>query len=105
MRDIFLKLMLNTHKKCMNFIVTYHFYLKERNLKVEKLATNLHDKNECYTHKQFKTGIKSWLSFEKVHRVIKFNQKDCIKPYIVMNNELGQKSKKQFRERFFYINE
>ena len=65
MRDIFLKLILNNHKKCMNFIVTYHFYLKERNLKVEKLATNLHDKNECYTHKQFKTGSKSWLSFEK----------------------------------------
>ena len=65
MRDIFSKLILNNHKKCMNFIVTYHFYLKERNLKVEKLATNSHDKNECYTHKQFKTGIKSWLSFEK----------------------------------------
>ena len=65
MRDIFSKLILNNHKKCMNFIVTYHFYLKERNLKVEKLATNLHDKNKCYTHKQFKTGIKSWLSSEK----------------------------------------
>ena len=52
-----------------------------------------------------KQALNHGLVLKKVHKVIKFNQKDWIKPYIVMNNELGQKSKKQFRERFFYINE
>ena len=34
--------------------------------KVEKLAANLHDKTQCYTHKKFKTGIKLCISFEKI---------------------------------------
>ena len=45
-RDIFLMLMFNTEKEYINFIMTYHFYLKERNLKIEKLVTNLCDINE-----------------------------------------------------------
>ena len=40
--------------------------------------------------------MKSWISFEKVHRVIKFNQKDCLKPYTDMNTELGNKVKNYF---------
>ena len=37
--DIFFSLMFNTSKNCMNFIVTCHFYQKERNL--EKLKSLL----------------------------------------------------------------
>ena len=33
MKNIFLKLMINTQKNYMNFIITYHFYEKERKLK------------------------------------------------------------------------
>ena len=33
---IFLKLMFNMQKNYMNFMVTYHFYVKERNLKSSK---------------------------------------------------------------------
>ena len=32
------------------------------------------------------------LVFKKVHRVIQFNQKDWLKPYIDMNNKLRKKS-------------
>ena len=42
---------------------------------VEELVPNLHDKKISYLHNKFKATIKSWISFEKVHRVIKFNQK------------------------------
>ena len=49
-----------------------------------------------YSHQKFKTNMKSWISFEKVHRVIKFNQKDCLKPYTDMNTELGNKVKNYF---------
>ena len=33
MKDIFLNLMLDTQKNYMNFIINYHFYHKERELK------------------------------------------------------------------------
>ena len=36
MKDIFLKLMFNTQKNYMNFIMIYHFYLEERNFKKQK---------------------------------------------------------------------
>ena len=49
MRDVFLKLMLNTSKKYMNFIMTYHFYPKERK-NVKKLLTNLNDKSKYIIH-------------------------------------------------------
>ena len=47
----------------------------------------------CYTHKKFKTSIKSLINFEKVHRVITFNKKDWLKPYTDVNTELRQKAK------------
>ena len=37
--------------------------------------------------------IKSW---KNIYRVIKFNQKDWLKPYIAMNTELRQKAKNNF---------
>ena len=47
MKDIFLKLMFNTQKNSMNFIITYHFEPERMKIKkVEKLVTNLYDKNE-----------------------------------------------------------
>ena len=33
--------------------------------KVEKLVTNSHDKTECYSHKKFKTSVKSWINFRE----------------------------------------
>ena len=33
--------------------------------KVEKLVANLHDKEECYTHKKPKKSIKLWIKFAK----------------------------------------
>ena len=44
-----------------------HNFLERMKIEnVEKLVANLHDKTECYTHKKFKTSIKSWISFEKI---------------------------------------
>ena len=44
-------------------------FLSERmkSEKFEKLVANLHDKTQkkCYTHKKFKTRIKSWIRFGK----------------------------------------
>ena len=74
--------------------------------KVEKLVTNLHDKTEYVIHKRnLKQALNHGLVLKKVHRVISFNQDEWLKAYIEMNTELIQKAKKQFRERFFQINE
>ena len=41
---------------------------------------------------KFKTSFKPWISIEKVHRLIKFNQKAWLKLYIDMNTDLRKKS-------------
>ena len=37
---------------------------------------------------------------KKVHRVIKFNQKAWLKPYIDMNTKVRQKAKNNFKKHF-----
>ena len=46
-------------------------------------------KGKCCSYKIFKTGI----ILKKVHRVIQFNQKAWLKPYIEMNTELRKNAK------------
>ena len=50
----------------------------------------------CHSHKKSKASMKSWIHFEKVLRLIIFNQKAWLKPYIDMNTKLRQKAKKNF---------
>ena len=98
MKDIFLKLMFSIQKNYTNFIMTYHFYQKERKLKkIKKLTANLYDKNEYVIHiKNLKQALNHGLILKKVHRVIKFNEKAWLKPYIKMNTKLRQKAKNNF---------
>ena len=46
---------------------------------------------------------KSWLILKKVHRVIQFNQKAWLKPYIDMNNKLKTEAKNDFGKEFFKL--
>ena len=67
--------------------------------KVEKLVANLHDKTEYVIHiRNLKQALNHGLILKKVHRVIKFNQEDCLKPYIEMNTELRQEAKNDFEK-------
>ena len=52
-----------------------------------------------YTHKKFKTRIKSWISFEKSSKVIKFNQNAWLKTNIDVNTDLRKKAKNYFDEK------
>ena len=56
--------------------------------KFEKLFTILHDKDKYVIHVR---NLKQALSFEKLHRVVKINQKAWLKPYIDMNTELRKR--------------
>ena len=85
--------------------MTYHFYQKERKLKkIKKLTANLNDKNEYVIHiKNLKQALNHGLILKKVHRVIKFNEKAWLKPYIKMNTKLRQKAKNNFEKDFFKL--
>ena len=57
----------------------------------------------CHSHRKFNESLKSWINFEKVHRVTKFNQKVWLKSYIDMNNKLRQKTKNNFEKESFKL--
>ena len=67
---------------------------------VEKLVTNLHDKTVYVIHiRNLKQALSHGLIL-RVHRMIKFNQKVWLKPYIDMSTELRQKAKNNFEKDF-----
>ena len=69
--------------------------------KVEKLVTNLHDKTDYVIHiRNLKQILNHGLILKTVHRLIKFNQKAWLKPYIDMNTKLRQKGKNNFEKDF-----
>ena len=102
MKDILLKLTLNTQKNYMNFIMNYHFLPERIKLgKIGKLVTNVHHKTEYVIHvRNLKQALNHGLILKKFHRVIKFNQKAWLKQYIDMNTKLRQKAKNNFRKIF-----
>ena len=72
--------------------------------KVEKLAANLYDNTEYVIHKRnLKQASNHELILKKVHRVMKFNQKVWLKPYIDINTKLRQKAKINFEKDFFKL--
>ena len=74
--------------------------------KVEKLVANLQDEfgyNIQITN--FKQRLKHGLALKRFHRVIKFNQNTCLKPYIAVNTDLKKtaKAKNYFVKNFFKL--
>ena len=68
--------------------------------KVEKLIANFHDKNAYDIDIKSKQTLNQGLALKKVHRVIKFNQKAWVKPYIDMNTDLRKNQKLTLRKTF-----
>ena len=75
--------------------------------KVEKLICNIcniEDKENYVVHiKILKQALSHGLVFKKVHRVIQFNKKDWLKPYIDVNTKLRKEGKNDFEKDFFKL--
>ena len=69
--------------------------------KVEKLICSIEDKEKYVIHiRVLKQALNHGLVLKKVHRVIQFNQKDWLKPYIDMNTKLRKEVKMILKEIF-----
>ena len=71
--------------------------------RLKKLGFSLTDKKKC-THKNLKKnhGLNHGLVLQ-VHRVITFNQKAWLKPFIDINKELKKSAKNDFGKGFFKL--
>ena len=73
-------------------------------IKWEKLVASLQDeKGDIINIRNQKTSIKSHISFEKKYKVIKFNKRAWLKPYIDMNTELLKRARVDFEKDFFKL--
>ena len=72
--------------------------------KIGKLISNIEDKEKYVMHiKVLKQVLNHGLVLNEVHRVIEFNQKDWLKPYIDMSTKLRKKAKNDFEKDFFKL--
>ena len=72
--------------------------------KCKKLSCDLHNKKKYVVHiKSLKQALNHGLKLKRVHRVIEFNQKAWLKPYIDMNTELRKLAKDNFEKDLFKL--
>ena len=70
--------------------------------KCKKLVCNLFNKIVAHIN-TLKQALNHGLKLKKIHRVIEFNQKEWLKPYIDMNTELRKKAKNDFEKDLFKL--
>ena len=62
----FLEVYIDYPKELLNFHKDLPFlHERKKGEKVEKLICSIEDKKKCYSHKNFKTSIKSWVKTKK----------------------------------------
>ena len=72
--------------------------------KCKKLVFNLFSKKKYVVHiNSLKQALNHGLKFKKIHTVMEFNQKEWLKPYIDMNNELKKLAKIDFEKDLFKL--
>ena len=70
----------------------------------KKLVCNLYDKKKYVVHiKSLKQALNHGLKLNKIHRVIEFNQKAWLKPYLDVNTELRKLAKNDFEKDHFKL--
>ena len=81
-------------------------FLPERRklVKVKRLVYSIGDKEKYVIHiRALKQALNNGLKLKEVHRVIKFQQKAWLKPYIDMNTKLRKEAKNEFEKDSFKL--
>ena len=72
--------------------------------KCKKLVYNLYNKKKYVVHiNSLKQALNHELKLKKIHRIIEFNQKAWLKPYIDMNTELRKLARNDFEKYLFKL--
>ena len=72
--------------------------------KTNKLILNLNDKNKYVVHiRTLQFYLMHGLKLKKVHRAIKFEQKEILKPYIEFNTEKRKNARNDFEKDIFKL--
>jgi hypothetical protein len=72
--------------------------------KAPKLIASLEDKNKIVIdYRNLKQALKYGLRIKKIYKVLKYDQKTWLKPYIDMNTLLRQNAKSIFEQNFFKL--
>ena len=81
------------------------FLLERKKIRrVEKLICSIEDKERYVIHiRALKQALNHGLKLKKVHRVIQFNQKAWLKPYIDINTKFRIEAKNEFEKDFFKL--
>ena len=101
-KGYFLEVDIDYPKKLFDLHKDLPFLPKRKKVnKIEKLICSKEDKEKYVMHiKVLKQALNYGLVLKKVHRVIQFNQKDWLKPYIDMNTKLRKEAKMILKEIF-----
>ena len=68
----------------------------------EKLVCSVEDEEKYVVHiRALKQALNHCLKPKKVHRVIQFNQRAWLKPYIDMNTGMRKDAKSEFQKDLF----
>ena len=71
---------------------------------VKKLIPNLGNKiNYVLHYRNLQLYFSLWMKLAKIHRVLKFNQSDCMKKYIDFNTEKRTNAANNFEKDFFKL--
>ena len=101
----FLELNNDYPKELLNLHEDLHFLPETKKVnKVKKLICSIENKEKYVIHiRALKQALSHGLVFKKVHKVIQFNQKAWLKPYLDMNTELRKDAKNEFEKEFFKL--
>ena len=92
-------------KKLLNLHSDLPFFPERMEInRRKKLVCNLYNKKKYVVQvNSLKQALNHGLKLKKIHRVIEFNQKAWLKPYIEMNTELRKLAKNDFEKDLFKL--
>ena len=73
-------------------------------INIIKLVPNLMDKNKYVVHyKNLMLYLSLGMKFKRIHRVLEFDEKTWMEPYIRLNTEMRKKAKSAFEKDFYKL--